>query len=53
MMNAPIADNSPISAVTIITLTDIPFRPITSNCNSSSNAGRDNTAMPTSGPIRL
>jgi hypothetical protein len=41
---APIADTKPIPAVTIITLTDIPLRPMTSSCNSSSNAGNENTA---------
>lgn len=50
---APIADTKPIPAVTIITLTDIKSKPITSNCNSSNSAGNENTAMPTSGPIRL
>ena len=41
---APIADSKPITTVAIITLTDIPFNPITSNCNSSNSAGNENTA---------
>ena len=53
MMNAPMADTSPMNAVTIITVGVIPFKPMTSSCSSSSSAGRENTAMPTSGPIRL
>ena len=43
---APIADTKPIATVAIITLTDIPLRPMTSSCNSSSSAGNENTAMP-------
>jgi len=51
--NAPIAHSKPIPAVTIITLTDIKSKPMTSSCNSSSSAGSDSIAMVTNGPIRL
>lgn len=50
---APIADNKPIPAVTIITLRDIKSKPITSSCSSSSSAGSDSIAMVTNGPMRL
>jgi hypothetical protein len=50
---APIADNKPIPAVTIITLRDIKSKPMTSSCSSSSNAGNENTAMNTNGACRL
>ena len=50
---AQMADSKPIPAVTIITLTDIKSKPITSNCNSSSNAGSDSIAITVSGAIRL
>ncbi len=43
---APMADSKPMATVTIITLTDIPFSPMTNNCNSSSRAGNENTATP-------
>ena len=44
MTTAPIADTAPIKAVAIITLPVIPFRPMTSNCNSSSRAGSEKIA---------
>ena len=50
---APMADTNPITAVAIITLTDIKSNPITSSCSSSSSAGSENTAINTSGAIRL
>jgi len=50
---APIADTKPIPAVTIITLTDIKSKPITSSCNSSNSAGSDSIAIVTNGAIRL
>ena len=50
---APIADTKPIPAVTIITLTDIKSKPMTSSCSSSSSAGSDNIAMVMSGAMRL
>ncbi len=43
---APIADTKPMATVAIITLTDIPLRPMTSSCSSSNSAGNENTAMP-------
>lgn len=52
-ITAPIADSKPINAVMIITLTDIKSKPITSNCSSSSNAGRDSIAIVTNGAMRL
>ena len=53
MMTAPMADTSPMNAVTIITIGVIPFRPMTNSCSSSSNAGNENTAMNTSGACKL
>jgi hypothetical protein len=52
-IQAPMADSKPITAVTIITVGVIPFRPMASSCSSSSSAGNENTAMNTSGAIRL
>ena len=51
--NAPIAHSKPIPAVTIITLTDIKSKPMTSSCSSSSSNGNENTAMVMSGAMRL
>ena len=53
MMTAPMADTSPMNAVTIMTVGVIPFKPMTNSCSSSSSAGNDNIAMTTRGPIRL
>lgn len=50
---APIADVRPMIAVTIMTLIDMKSNPMTSNCNSKSNAGNENTAMNTRGANRL
>jgi hypothetical protein len=52
-IHAPIADSNPMTAVTIMTLTDIKSKPMHSSCSSSSSAGNENTAMNTSGAIRL
>ena len=52
-MIAPIADTKPIIKVTSITVGVIPFRPMTSNCSSSSSAGNENTAIKVNGAIRL
>lgn len=51
--NAPMADSKPMTAVAIIMFTFIKSNPITSNCNSSSNAGNENTAINTRGAIML
>lgn len=53
MTTAPMADTKPIIKVTSITVGVIPSKPITSNCNSSNRAGNENTAMNTSGAMRL
>lgn len=52
-MQAPIADTTPIISVTTITVGVIPSKPMASSCSSSSSAGSENTAMNTSGAIRL
>ena len=52
-IQAPIADTKPITAVTIITVGVMPSKPMTSNCNSSSSAGNENTAIKTRGAIML
>jgi hypothetical protein len=50
---APIADTKPIPAVTIITLTDIKSKPMTSSCSSSNSAGNESIAIVTNGAMRL
>lgn len=52
-MQAPIADTIPIANVTHIRLGVAQLRPMYISWNSSSSAGSENTAMNTSGAIRL